>query len=479
MKKITLTVFIILLNGGLLTAQTTFNKTQTLTLATGGNMPPEGDAPYAIASADIDTDGFIDLVVGTDLGGAIFWYKNDGLGNFSVQPTVTTILPRVSDIVLADIDGNMSIDIIATSFTGNKLVYYPNSVANPGTFGAEQVVSSTLLGAGDVDVVNLNGDAFPDLVVSVFNADKVVWFANNGTGGFGSENLITNTIVKPGSIDMLDIDNDNDLDLVVGNAVNQMDLPGQNTSVIEVFFNNSLTFTKDASSVTNDKDYLFNVSFEDINPSDNTSITSDILATDLFGAVYHYNKDGMGNYIESAISTSIVNPASVGFYDLDLSGDGLKDIILSSGTNGAGNDLVWFKNNGSGSFSAEEVIDASQNNTFKFTVNDFDNDGDLDIASTAYSDDQVNIFINQKFVLGIDELSFFEGSIYPNPASDHLFIKSSRDGIHEYKVYDLLGKNLLDGFLENNQSIDISNLKRGVYLLKIENTSSTFKFIKE
>lgn len=479
MKKITFIISVILLNAGLLTAQTTFNKTQTLTLATGGNMPPEGDAPYPIASADLDADGHNDLVVGTDLGGAIFWYKNDGIGNFSVQPNVTTTLPRVSDIVLADIDGNMSIDIIATSFTDNKLVYYPNSVSNPGTFGAEQIVSSTLLGAGDVDIVNLNGDTFPDLVVSVFNADKVVWFANNGTGGFGSENLITNAIIKPGSIDMLDIDNDNDLDLVVANAVNQMDLPGQNTSVIEVFFNNSLTFTKDSNSVTDDKDYLFNVSFEDIDPTDNTSITSDILATDIFGDIYHYNKDDMGNYIETVISSSIANPASIGFYDLDLSGDGFKDIILSSGTNGTGNDLVWFKNNGAGSFSAEEVIDASQNNTFKFTVKDFDNDGDLDIASTAYSDDQVNIFINQKYVLGVDEMSFLDGSIYPNPAKDHLFIKSSRDSVHEYRIYDLLGKDLLHGFIQNNHSIDISILNTGLYLLKIENTSSTFKFIKE
>ncbi|MBT8308960.1 MAG: VCBS repeat-containing protein, partial [Flavobacteriaceae bacterium] len=102
-------------------AQTTFNKTQTITLATG-NVPVEGDAPYPIASADIDADGFIDLVVGTDLGGAIFWYKNDGTGSFSVQPTVTTALPRVSDIVLIDINGDTALDIVASSFTDNKVV---------------------------------------------------------------------------------------------------------------------------------------------------------------------------------------------------------------------------------------------------------------------------------------------------------------------------------------------------------------------
>jgi len=276
----------------------------------------------------------------------------------------------------------------------------------------------------------------------------------------------------------LDIDSDTDLDLVVGSAVNQMNDPGQNNSVIEVFYNNALTFTKDSNSVTDDKDYLFNVTFEDIDTSDNTSLTSDILATDIFGEIYHYNKNAMGDYIETVISTSIVNPASIGYYDLDLNGDGLKDIILSSGTNGPGNDLVWFKNNGAGSFSTEEVIDATQNNAFKFTVNDFDNDGDLDVATTAYGDDQVNTFMNQKFVLGVEEDTYLKGRIYPNPTSERLFINSTMAGDLRFSVYDLLGKKLIQGVMTTNRSIDVSELNQGMYLLKIEDISGVYKFIK-
>jgi len=201
MKRITSLTILLLLTINIVVAQTTFNKTQTITLPTAG-----GDAPYPVITEDIDNDGYVDLVIGTDLGNAIFWYKNDGTGNFSIQPTVTTTLGRVSDIILADINGDTTIDIIATSFGDNKLVYYPNSIATPGTFGAEQVIASSLLGAGDVDLVNLNGDAFPDLVVSAFTDNKVVWYANDGSGNFGTENLINNTITEPGSIDMLDID---------------------------------------------------------------------------------------------------------------------------------------------------------------------------------------------------------------------------------------------------------------------------------
>ncbi|RZV54857.1 MAG: T9SS type A sorting domain-containing protein, partial [Flavobacteriaceae bacterium] len=398
--------------------------------------------------------------------------------SFSVQPTVTTALPRVSDIVLIDINGDTALDIVASSFTDNKVVYYPNTLANPGTFGSEITIASAIDGAGDVDIVLLDGDSNLDVVVSAFDADKIVWFAGNGDGTFGAENLMINSVVKPGSFDLKDIDNDNDLDLVVANAVNQMDLPGMNTSVIEVFFNSSLTFTKDTNSVTDDKDYLFNVFFENIDDSNNNGITMDILATDIFGNLVHYNRNASNTYDETIISSSIANPSSVAFMNIDNSMDGLKDIILSSATNGPGNDLVWFKNNGAGSFSAETIIDATQNNTFKFTMADFDNDGDLDIASAAYSDDQISIFNNQTIVLSNDEFENERFRLYPNPVSDYLRFDISNLSEVDYAIFTILGEKLLDGNLNHNERVDVSRFNSGLYFFKLIESGRVFRFIK-
>lgn len=472
MKRKTFTTLTLLISLFAL-GQTTFIKTQTITL-TG----TEGDTPYPIASADIDNDGYNDIVLGTDFGGAIFWFKNDGLGNFTQQPTVTNTLGRVIDIVLVDINGDTTIDILASSFTDDKVVFYPNSLANPGSFGSEITIASGIDGATDVDVVLLNGDSFLDVVVSAFDADKIVWFAGNGDGTFGAENIMINSVVKPGSFDLKDIDTDSDLDLVVANAVNIDDLPGMNTSVIEVFFNSSLTFTKDTNSVTNDNDYLFNVSFEDIDASNNAGITLDILATDIFGDLVHYNRNASDTYDETIISSTIVNPASVAFYDLDISGDGLKDIILSSGTNGVGNDIVWFKNNGSGNFSAEQVIDDTQSNTFKFVVEDFDNDGDLDIASAAYNQDQINIFNNQKIVLSTEEFQGERFRIYPNPVSDYLRFDGSFVTETEYSIYTVLGNKLIEGELRTNTSIDLTRLNSGIYYFQLNDSGRVYKIIK-
>jgi len=454
--------------------QTTFSKTQTITL-TG----LEGDAPYPIASGDIDKDGFYDIVVGTDLGGAIFWFKNDGLGNFTQQSTVANNLARVIDIVLVDINGDTTLDILASSFNDDKVVYYPNNLANPGTFGSEITIASAIDGATDLDVVLLNGDSLLDIVVSAFNADKIVWFAGNGDGTFGTENIMINSIVNPASFDLKDINTDGELDLVVANAINIGNDPGLNTSVIEVFFNSGLTFTKDTNSVANDKDYLFHASFEDIDASNNIGITSDILATDLYGDLAHYNRNALGNYDETLIPTTITNPASVAMYNIDASVDGFKDIILASGENGFGNDLVWFKNNGSGNFSAESVIDNTQSNAYKFTVADFDNDGDLDIATAAYGDDQINIFNNQKFVLNTEDFQVENFRMYPNPVIDVLQFETSILSDFGYAIYTVLGHKLMEGSLRPNATIDVTRLKSGIYFFELKDSGKVYKFIKK
>jgi hypothetical protein len=51
----------------------------------------------------------------------------------------------------------------------------------------------------------------------------------------------------------------------------------------------------------------------------------------------------------------------------DLDNDSLDDSMLSSAPSGSGNDMVWFKNNGTGEFDSEVVIDASQSQAYTFT----------------------------------------------------------------------------------------------------------------
>ena len=63
--------------------------------------------------------------------------------------------------------------------------------------------------------------------------------------------------------------------------------------------------------------------------------------------------------------------------------------------------------------------------------------------------------------------------VYPNPASDFLYINNAGETI---KIFDITGK--LKGQFFNDQlvaNIDIRNLSKGLYLVKLQNTDGTVK----
>jgi endoglucanase len=82
-----------------------------------------------------------------------------------------------------------------------------------------------------------------------------------------------------------------------------------------------------------------------------------------------------------------------------------------------------------------------------------------------------------------EPLSYYEEifktkkTIYPNPSSRSITIK----GIYKeqaYKIYNLIGAEVLKGIINFNENIEIHNLKKGLYFLKLEN-GNTIKFIKK
>ncbi|MCE3295692.1 MAG: hypothetical protein K0R65_1406 [Crocinitomicaceae bacterium] len=68
-------------------------------------------------------------------------------------------------------------------------------------------------------------------------------------------------------------------------------------------------------------------------------------------------------------------------------------------------------------------------------------------------------------------------NIFPNPASDILFVESKISQSAGFEVFNTVGKKCLSGEIFNSKNeIDISNLSEGVYLLKIDGRN--YKFIK-
>ncbi len=84
--------------------------------------------------------------------------------------------------------------------------------------------------------------------------------------------------------------------------------------------------------------------------------------------------------------------------------------------------------------------------------------------------------------LSTDDFNIKPLSIYPNPTSDFVNIKTDMT-INSVEVFNQLGQRVInlkgDSLLEN--TIDVKNLKNGIYLMTItsDKKKQTFKFIKE
>lgn len=332
-------------------------------------------------------------------------------------------------------------------------------------------------GSGPVLVSNIDAGSTPDVAVSAYDGNEVVWFDNDGSGNFGSKKIIDNTITNPAAFDMADIDGDGDVDAVISNAISFT--PGTIDSRIETFYNDGNgVFTADANPVANNtKDYVWSIKIADVDGDTDM----DILASDLYANASWYNRtgvvDGPATYSETVFTTTIANPATIAFEDLD--NDTLKDVVLSSGASGAGNDIVWYKNNGSGSFAAEDVIDNTQSQAFVIAFADFDSDGDLDISSAAYNNDNIKIFDNEKITLSVDDSKIKKFSIFPNPTKNTLNFKVPFSESFKVTVYDILGKKVLSSTLQNTNLLDVSRLNNGIYILKFDDFNTNLKFVKQ
>lgn len=85
-------------------------------------------------------------------------------------------------------------------------------------------------------------------------------------------------------------------------------------------------------------------------------------------------------------------------------------------------------------------------------------------GGTAYAMKAINVKVTKPAVTTtVTELkSVFE--VYPNPASNRIFVKSEEQSLN-VQISDLSGKVILNATCNQQSTIDISTLKKGVYLL--------------
>jgi hypothetical protein len=97
---------------------------------------------------------------------------------------------------------------------------------------------------------------------------------------------------------------------------------------------------------------------------------------------------------------------------------------------------------------------------------------------TVYYD---NLYLHKNTVLNTTDFDLVTFKVYPNPSSNNVNISSSNT-IENVSLYSVLGQEILTRSGNSNEmNIDISNLQKGVYLMKaqIDGQVKTTRIIKE
>ncbi len=77
--------------------------------------------------ADLDNDGDLDPLMSASFYDRIFWFANDGNGNFGSEIVISNNIVSARDAYPADIDGDGDLDIIAASFAYNEIAWFENT----------------------------------------------------------------------------------------------------------------------------------------------------------------------------------------------------------------------------------------------------------------------------------------------------------------------------------------------------------------
>ena len=234
-------------------------------------------------------------------------------------------------IFVADMDGDGNLDVLSASTSDDTLAWYKN-VEGLDDFGSQQIITNNLDETRYVAAADIDNDGDMDVLATTGSIDLVVWYENlDGFGNFGPQQTITAGLDLPKMVIAADVDGDGDLDVLTASRL------------------------------------------------DNT-------------IAWFENMDGLGNFgAQQSITNSALNVASV--YFADINGDGIKDVICDSSSNGNGYPS-WYENDGNGNFGSQQEITTDTSGSNYVIADDVDGDGDMDVLNIEFGGETIAWYEN-------------------------------------------------------------------------------------
>jgi len=466
-----------------------------------GNSVVVGSYPQnysgSIISVDFNSLGIPDFVIPTS-DNFIFQHRYISNNNYR-QEMIGYGLFFVRDIQVADVDNDSDLDLV---FSHDRSLSWMENKGNDEFSNPKLIFRLPENDFPRFQLGFIDDDNLLDIVTS--GNDEIRIYTNSTTADFELVQTITTNRIF--SVLFEDFDLDGDLDIVSNEMI--VGSPNQ----INLYSNNDGTFAFDQLIGVISIGNTFKIISGDVDGDGDVDVVTQ--------RVGWFENTGNGNFNDLEI---LINNGVDDFLLYDLDGDSLLDVV---GINNSSSDIAfWSRNLGDGDFTGFNVI-SSLDDLNGFTVGDFDgdNDGDIILSSNASSNSSNQIIVNldsgfttpsalpsifgnasnrvflvsdinndnrddiitgyqnngrfsvftNATTLSLQDDIFSQNSLvlYPNPISDDNSILRFSDQIGAVvTIYDLKGTMLFSEKLTND-TIDLSRLSVGIYILKLTNGST-------
>jgi len=287
--------------------------------------------------------------------------------------------PLISNVQVADLDGDGLLDIIVCDCKSNSVNWIRQYPAGVYT---ETVLADGLNAPAHAQVIDFDKDGHNDILVAVLGLlfpsnDKigsVLILQNDGKNHF-IKHVVADKIARVSDVRAGDLDGDGDMDL----AVAQFGYDDGETRWIE-----NLGNWQFKSHILQNLSGPINVELVDIDKDGDLDIIS--LVSQEWEEIYCFINDGKGNFTSKLLyGSSNEDFGSSGIYICDLDKDGDDDILY---TNGDAFDYIppqgrpwhgvqWLENKGNLNFEFHRICNFM--GAYNVRPVDIDNDGDLDL----------------------------------------------------------------------------------------------------
>ncbi|MBL8635526.1 MAG: VCBS repeat-containing protein [Myxococcales bacterium] len=347
----------------------------TLSFDTPTTLGGTDAGPRSVAVADMNKDGFPDILALFQTSSTVQVHKNRGTGSFSVTSS-RSVGSAPYGMLIADLDGNSNLDVaVASAGTGTVGVLLGD--------GLGTIANSVSTGAGgslplSLAALDANSDGSLDLLVANSGSaatGNLGLLLGNKTAAFAAGTGIATSAATLVALTATDVDGNGKLDLVAAHRINQ-----SGASNLSVLIHRGQT-TAPLFTLGTAKTQQVNpnaLASGDVNRDGfgDVVVTNDLGATGKLtvhtGAASGLLSDASASYDTDGI------PTAVALHDLD--GDGFLDAIVTNLTGVSGN-LSLFRGRGDGTFSSSQRIDfPSAVRPLGVAVGDLDQDGIVDLV---------------------------------------------------------------------------------------------------